>query len=575
MVSTRHEGARRGVAQQGARPVQHEQVSLSLVDIVEELLLHVPPERRPQVELLVRLAKEKPHQLAKVKEQAMIIAGPEAFRAAVTAVVSAQTKSHASAAPAAAPRSALPRSMPPLPPLGGVSSFVEPPMPANLQAIFGSLQSPEEFKASLLHAFHCRTPSCPVPECANLTTKLERLHQHISSCTAGPEESCLLCRVWTYLKFFREMSSMGGIGQSSHSAAAGAMSFSSELSQSSQLVPRWVDGRVAWVPAQDALAQVQAQLDSNGAAEHPGGAADDDVLDLYAHRHHKRPRHALEGAAETNGPEGGALLGLQQGVLHNEPTVQSSLPMPRVLPSQSAAPVAAPPTYPSRSAGLPPSRFDFEMGTAGWGGWDGSGGGWDSGGGGGGSMQAMSGSKRCGGVGEAGAACKGGGCACGMLGMMAPISMASLRSQPSNPLTLSGNLQDMMRRCSSMGDLGMQLGLSSSDLGRTLGLSSGDLATQLAEIDSTAPAGLSLSRSKSHLRDTNVSELSLSAFLNEAELTTGGARANPLDDSFNSDSSLDGQKGHAVNPELQSIMSDFSPNAIETGRAALVEPPLS
>ena len=71
-----------------------------------------------------------------------------------------------------------------------------------------------------------------------------------------------------------------------------------------------------------------------------------------------------------------------------------------------------------------------------------------------------------------------------MLGM-APISMESLRSQPSNPLTLSGNLQDMMRRCSSFGDLGMQLGLSSSDLGRTLGLSSGDLATQLAEIDSS------------------------------------------------------------------------------------------
>ena len=110
VVSTRHEGTRRGplqqVPQQSARPVARtEQVSLSLVDIVEELLLHVPPERRPQVELLVRLAKEKPHQLAKVKEQALSIAGPEAFRKAVTALVSAQSKAPAPApAPAAPPR---------------------------------------------------------------------------------------------------------------------------------------------------------------------------------------------------------------------------------------------------------------------------------------------------------------------------------------------------------------------------------------------------------------------------------------------------------------------------------------
>ena len=41
-----------------SQPVTQEQVSLSLIDIVEELPNHVPPTSRPQVDLLVRLARE-------------------------------------------------------------------------------------------------------------------------------------------------------------------------------------------------------------------------------------------------------------------------------------------------------------------------------------------------------------------------------------------------------------------------------------------------------------------------------------------------------------------------------------
>ena len=154
----------------------------------------------------MRLAKEKPHQLAKVKEQALSIAGPEAFRKAVTALVSAQSKAPAPApAPAAPPRPALPPIPPPLTPLGGIP-FVEPPMPANLQAIFGSQQSPEEFKASLVHAFHCGRPGCDFEKCQELQASISRMEAHIERCEAtrklppGAPVQCKTCQLWCKLQ---------------------------------------------------------------------------------------------------------------------------------------------------------------------------------------------------------------------------------------------------------------------------------------------------------------------------------------------------------------------------------------
>ena len=106
------------------QPVTQEQVSLSLLDIVEELANHVPATLRPQVDLLVRFAREKPGEQAKLKQQMLTIAGADAMRAAVGAVLS-KGGSKPSAAPAPAPAPAAPAPVcPPVPVWGGAG--VEP-----------------------------------------------------------------------------------------------------------------------------------------------------------------------------------------------------------------------------------------------------------------------------------------------------------------------------------------------------------------------------------------------------------------------------------------------------------------
>jgi len=103
-VSTR---TSRQATTQKRQVVEH--VSLSLLDIVQELFKHVPPARVPQVELLHRLLREQPHQAAMVKEQMLIIAGPEAMRAAVSSIIGAPQKRAAAEAPSAAePLDSLP-----------------------------------------------------------------------------------------------------------------------------------------------------------------------------------------------------------------------------------------------------------------------------------------------------------------------------------------------------------------------------------------------------------------------------------------------------------------------------------
>lgn len=57
MVATR--GTSAPAPSAPTRPTTQENVSLSLVDILEEVQLQVPLESRPQVELLIRLARDK------------------------------------------------------------------------------------------------------------------------------------------------------------------------------------------------------------------------------------------------------------------------------------------------------------------------------------------------------------------------------------------------------------------------------------------------------------------------------------------------------------------------------------
>jgi len=100
MVGTRLSGgasAAQPPARQSAdRTSTTSAVSLPLVDIIEALAHHVPMEKRQTVLLLARLAREKPEQEQRVKEQLLIVGGADALRAAVCSLLGAQDKAGSS-----------------------------------------------------------------------------------------------------------------------------------------------------------------------------------------------------------------------------------------------------------------------------------------------------------------------------------------------------------------------------------------------------------------------------------------------------------------------------------------------
>mmetsp|Transcript_51341 Transcript_51341/g.85140 ORF Transcript_51341/g.85140 Transcript_51341/m.85140 type:complete len:466 (-) Transcript_51341:156-1553(-) len=214
-------------------------VTLSLPALIQQLKDHVAEGKRPQLDELV-LQAQQPEQHAAVKQQMSSLATQAELRAAVNALLDRQ-----SAAPAAA-QQAAPEA----------ASKPESDLPMPLEALFGDMPK-EEFRTSLIHAFHCRTPSCPVPGCLEMTGKLERLHQHVSSCSAP---GCILCRIWTYLKYYRDSGECTTINGGNLQMTGGLCHalYVEPLLQCSQLLPRWQNGKISWVPPRDALAQLHS-----------------------------------------------------------------------------------------------------------------------------------------------------------------------------------------------------------------------------------------------------------------------------------------------------------------------------
>ena len=241
-VSVRESSRRAGAAQVAApvpeappakAPASTEQVSISLPDLLEELKNHVGTEKQEGLQQLKQRAAEHPEEQVKLKRDILNLTGAEALRAAVTALMNKP----------------------------------KPPPPELLiPSLWAEGMSKEDFKAALVHSFHCRTPSCPVPDCASITSKLQRLHQHVSTCDL---DNCLLCRMWTHLKYYRDSADPGGAPGGLANASSAAL-FTEPLINSSQLLPRWQQGAVAWMKPQEALAQVGAMT------AHPGllGAMD-------------------------------------------------------------------------------------------------------------------------------------------------------------------------------------------------------------------------------------------------------------------------------------------------------------
>jgi len=502
-----------------APAVTQEQVSISLIDIIEELANHVHPAQRPHVELLRRLAREKPDQHAKVKENMMTVAGPDAVRAAISALLSSQSKMPPPKAP---PKP----SPPPPPPLAWSAAGAEVPMPPNLPAIFGSVASTphelQEFKAELVNAFHCRAPADERQ--AALSTKLQRLRQHVTQCPdAG--NGCLLCSIFSYLRSFHPPSSLDDDttdarrSSSCHSCSAasggaggaaggsGSLIYADELLSSKQLLPCWdrERSRISWLPPPDALAQLRTLTATEGGANAPSSSP---VVENGALGHavssvggasNKRVRTSSGGSLALSAL--GAYPALHQGVL-TAAQQQWSMPayadmggasvMPRVPTAGAPAPsahssssYAAP--APAEQIPLPmPESLDLMHMT---------------------SEMYMGGGVNGADHGLSGMRPRGRGSKRGPNGLELAMPRGSSAASMLPPgisldatrggLNVSGNLSSInlgeMLRSTSMSDLGF--GGSFSDLGAL---------------------GLSFSKAASELREAASSELSLSGLLNDS-----------------------------------------------------------
>jgi len=479
MVSTR---GTRGSAGPPSRPVTQEQVSLSLVDILQNLAHQVPPERRPQVELLLKVVREKPDQQQKVKQQMLIVGGADACKRAVAAVVQGPRDGNAAA---------LQETLP-LPPLQSTlcmpTEAPELPMQA-LQAIFGAQSDAEEFKSSLLHSFHCFLPSCTVPGCPALRGKLCQLQQHVSTCS---DSNDLLCRIWSYIKCLQP-SAAAPPSNANHGDAWSAMR-GSDLGLSSQLsLPNW--GRTLLGSVQ----KQQSSYSSHGL---------DELGNSFARRNQ---------LASTNSWFGGTGLPLPSGTSAASELSSTSLVSGGGFTSSGMG-------HSRLSAPLPLPSFDFSQA---------------------GPLESYShmsgGRKRHRAVEVASAAAKksstyassSGGSLLHVPLTTGPLSEAPAPSMPSMPapmpfeksrsINLSGNinLADMLKSASGS-DLGAVLGLNMStdsfgDL--DVPLSGSGLPASASFTAANLTPGISLSKCKSALRGLNCSDLSLGGFLNEAELT--------------------------------------------------------
>jgi hypothetical protein len=227
-------------------------LTVSLPSLIEELKNHVSADKAPQLDRLVAQARDSPSEHAQIKRQMGELATADQLRAAVNALID-----KCAAAPVPAPAASGNSTAEAACSSTSTSGSSLSGLPPELRALFGDV-SEEDFRARLIHAFHCRAPSCPVPGCVGMSFKLDRLHAHVSGCSG---ENCVLCRMWTYLKYYR--SSMDGAGSGSAPMSlwgTGGLCqtlYVEPLLQSSQLLPRLKDGQISWIPPRDALAQLR------------------------------------------------------------------------------------------------------------------------------------------------------------------------------------------------------------------------------------------------------------------------------------------------------------------------------
>lgn len=421
-------------------------------------------------------------------------------------------------------------------------------MPPNLPAIFGSTASTSEelqaFKSELLHAFHCRAPSCPISGCNALSTKLQRLQVHLQTCR---EETCLLCSIGSYLRTYNNAVAApagadGGVcapcgptagasaGSSDPLSLGGGMSplYVNELLASRQRLPCYdrETGKVSWMNPRDALESIRHM--SGGFPMPPGAAGAPSAADLLGSSGFDGDPLAKRQRRDGGGGSGshsdsvlsalGAYPGLHQGVLGGGPGGSGAgafggLGLPNFGAGGSMADAYA--AHQGSQQGAMP-RVPDENGKR-------------SGGGGGGNgsrdfasmaaemvqgiggmyepLGANFGAKRphsMTGGGSEGNYENGYPMPAGLMSSLAGLPMSQAKSRSFGLGLSSSNLQELIKS-TSLSDLGLGLGLNRSYSGG-LGASMADLGSDL---------GLSLAKSRSELKDANSSNFSLSGLLGE------------------------------------------------------------
>lgn len=377
---------------------------------------------------------------------------------------------------------------------------VEPPMPANLPAIFGSTAStPEElqvFKAELLHAFHCRTPSCPISGCTALSAKLQRLQVHMGSCT---EETCLLCGIGSYLRTYN--AAVAVPTDAASDALGGSMHYMNELLMSRQRLPTYdrETGGVSWMNPREAIETIRS-MTGLPMPSHAGAPAAADMEPAA-----KRQRGAVDGMSGFSAL--GSYPGLLQGVIGGanaaawggmQSYTDFSAPgaMPRVPQGAAAG---------KKNTGAADPHRDFASMAAEM--VDGIGGMYEPFGGNAGGLL---GRRRGGGAGGSGGGFDGSlGNTNGLMDAGFPLSSLSKSRSALGMSSGNINLQDLIKT-NSLSDLGLGLGLMG-------GNSMADFGNDI---------GLSLTKSKSELKEGNASNFSLSGLLGEgaSEIVSGLAK---------------------------------------------------
>jgi len=512
------------------RQVTQEQISLSLIDILRSLVHHVPPERRPQIELLLQVVHEKPDQQQKVKEQMLLIGGPDALKRAVAAVVQGAQNGANGVPPASAPsllEAANPQETLPLPPLQSTMQPVlqstlpsAPPQPtlssapqstlqstlqlANtptenpdlpmqaLQAIFGVQGDAEELKNSLIHSFHCFEPACSVAGCVARRSKLSQLQQHVASC---PDSGCILCRIWANIKCMQpslpqpaapsfsedrlgarvseklqmpmhSLPSWGGRTSMGGVAAAAAqwphLPIDESLARRGQMsaTSSWMS-QVGGLPLPSVGAPSAASCSSSTSYIRAGGLSAPLPL----------PSFDFSQAAPIDGEGSGSFSRKR-----NRAVEVASAPAKKSSTFASTSGTLHVPLIHSVAATAPAAAFAPAAATA--------------------PAPAQ------------------------MIPSLPSLSGFPLEKSRSTNLSANLNLAELLKS-SSVTDLGLTLGLNSIDSFGDLdvaALSSSSVALQHSGSFTPGIAGISLSKCKSALRCLNVSELSLSGFLND-ELT--------------------------------------------------------